>query len=74
VPDGIKLDCLGNVYAGQGDGVAVIAPSGKLLGTILVPLGCSVANLTFGGENYDQLIILTERAVWVVPMAVAGDH
>ena len=74
VPDGIKLDRLGNVYTGQEDGVAVIAPSGRLLGKILCPIGCSVANLTFGGENNDQLIMLTERSIYVVPMAVSGDR
>ena len=36
IPDGLKVDRAGNLYAGCGDGVHVFAPSGKELGSILV--------------------------------------
>ncbi|EAW19974.1 SMP-30/gluconolactonase/LRE family protein [Aspergillus fischeri NRRL 181] len=48
VPDGIKCDTRGNVYAGCGDGIEVWNPSGVLIGTIKVAGG--VANFCFG-EN-----------------------
>ncbi len=31
IPDGLKVDTRGNVYAGVGDGVSVWAPDGRLL-------------------------------------------
>ncbi|KAF7180927.1 hypothetical protein CNMCM7691_000056 [Aspergillus felis] len=48
VPDGIKCDTYGNVYAGCADGIEVWNPSGVLIGTIRIPGG--VANFCFG-EN-----------------------
>ncbi|GIK06744.1 hypothetical protein Aspvir_002394 [Aspergillus viridinutans] len=48
VPDGIKCDTRGNVYAGCADGIEVWNPSGVLIGTIRIPGG--VANFCFG-EN-----------------------
>ncbi|KAF7122736.1 hypothetical protein CNMCM5793_000846 [Aspergillus hiratsukae] len=48
VPDGIKCDTRGNVYAGCADGIEVWNPSGVLIGTIGIPGG--VANFCFG-EN-----------------------
>ena len=32
----------------------------------------SQANLCFGGHDNSQLIMLAERSIWVVPMAVGG--
>lgn len=52
--------------------MAVIAPSGRLLGKMLVPAGYGVANLCFAGKDRRKLCVLSETAVWVVPMAVSG--
>lgn len=49
VPDGIKCDTRGNVYAGCGDGIEVWNSTGVLIGTINVPGG--VANFCFGEEG-----------------------
>ncbi|KAF2849685.1 calcium-dependent phosphotriesterase [Plenodomus tracheiphilus IPT5] len=62
VPDGIKCDGWGNVYAGCGDGVNVWSPGGVLLGKILVEGG--VANFCFGRGGV--LYCLNETRVWRV--------
>ena len=65
VPDGIKVDRAGRVYTGCADGVHVLAPSGALLGKVLVR-GCEggAANLCFGRGAYaSTLFILAEGAV-----------
>jgi gluconolactonase len=49
IPDGIKCDTRGNVYAGCADGIEVWNPSGSLIGTIKVPGG--VANFCFGEKG-----------------------
>jgi gluconolactonase len=53
VPDGIKCDEAGNVYAGCGDGIHVWDPTGLLIGKIYV--GTVVANFNFA-----------RRGVWVL--------
>jgi gluconolactonase len=49
VPDGIKCDTRGNVYAGCTDGIEVWDPSGVLIGTIDIPGG--VSNFCFGEKG-----------------------
>lgn len=73
IADGVKLDSEGNLYVGQGDGVAVVSPSGSLLGKILMPRNVSgVTNLVFGGRDYRSLFLLSETSVWVVDMTLPG--
>jgi gluconolactonase len=49
VPDGLKVDIFGNIYAAGPGGVLVISPEGKLLGKLL--LDRPVSNLVFGGDG-----------------------
>jgi len=70
IPDGIKTDSKGNVYMGQGNGLAVVSPRGLLLGKILTPRGTGVTQVVFAGPNFDQLLLLCETKVWKVPMRV----
>ncbi|CAG8887297.1 unnamed protein product [Penicillium egyptiacum] len=49
VPDGIKCDTRGNVYAGCTDGIEVWDPSGVFIGTIKIPGG--VSNFCFGEKG-----------------------
>lgn len=65
VPDGIKCDVYGNVYAGCSDGVEVWSPAGTLIGTIVIPGG--VANFCFGKEG--EMFICNEQKVWRVQLA-----
>lgn len=53
--DGFRCDADGNVWAGAGDGVHCIDPSGALLGRIFVPQ--PVANLCFGGRLRSRLFL-----------------
>lgn len=65
VPDGIKCDGDGNVYAGCGDGLNVWSPGGVLLAKILIDGG--VANFCFGAGA--TLYLLNETRVWRVSLA-----
>lgn len=60
IPDGIKVDQDGNVYAGCGDGVNVWSAGGVLLGKILIKDGTS--NFTFGRNG--QMFILNENKLY----------
>ena len=71
IPDGIKVDLNGIVFAGTGSGVDVITSSGKVLGKILCGTG-GVTNLVFGGKDYKTLILLGNHHVWKISMKTAG--
>lgn len=57
IPDGIKNDMSGNVYAGCGDGVNAWDSGGVLLGKILVKNGTS--NFSFGKKG--EMFIMNEH-------------
>jgi gluconolactonase len=65
VPDGLKCDTAGNVYAGCGDGLSIWSPGGVLLGKILVPGG--LANFTFGKKG--EIFLLNGKKFWVLKVA-----
>lgn len=65
VPDGLKCDTAGNVYAGCGDGLSVWSPSGVLLGKVLIPGG--LANFCFGKKG--ELFLLNGKKFWVLKVA-----
>jgi gluconolactonase len=67
VPDGLKCDTAGNVYAACGDGLAVWSPGGVLLGKVLVPGG--LANFCFGKKG--ELFLLNGKKFWILKVA---DH
>jgi gluconolactonase len=49
LPDGLKVDAAGNLFATGPGGVLVISPEGKHLGTILT--GQATANCAFGDDG-----------------------
>ena len=53
MPDGLKLDQAGNLFATGPGGVLVISPDGKHLGTIAT--GELIANCAFGDDGQDAL-------------------
>jgi len=69
-PDGIRCDAEGRVWSSAGDGVHVFAPSGELLGKILVPE--SPANLAFGGDDMKTLYITARKSLYSIPVQVRG--
>ncbi|MBC7151137.1 MAG: SMP-30/gluconolactonase/LRE family protein [Rhizobium sp.] len=70
IPDGFRVDTLGNVWTSAGDGVHCFAPDGTLLGKILVPQ--TVANLTFGGPRRNRLFITATRSLYAVYTTASG--
>lgn len=71
-PDGMAIDCLGNVYAtehGQ-QRLRVFSPKGEELAIIKVD--ANVTNAAFGGPERKTLYITGAGAVWKLPLNVAG--
>jgi len=64
LPDGIRVDCCGNVWSSAADGVHCFDPGGKLLGKVLVPE--TVSNLTFGGARGNELMITATSSVYAI--------
>lgn len=60
IPDGLKVDTNGNVYAGQGDGVAIFNKRGTLIGKIKVDGG--VANFAIADPGV--LFLLNEQRLF----------
>ncbi len=69
-PDGITVDCAGNVYAASSQGVVVFAPDGTSLGTISV--GAHPANCAFGGSDHKTLFITARDKLYSIALGVPG--
>ena len=69
VPDGMKVDSLGNVYATGAGGVWVFSPEGKHLGTIKPPE--EPANVGWGDDG-KTLYITAVTGLYRIKLAVAG--
>lgn len=69
VPDGLKVDAAGRVYAACGDGVRIFAPDGAPLGRIATPTAS--ANLAFGGADGRRLFIAAGHAIHAIDLRVA---
>lgn len=63
VPDGLKVDVKGNVFATGPGGVLVLGPTGKHLGTIYT--GVPTANCGFGGDGSMLYITANDKLVRV---------
>jgi gluconolactonase len=61
VPDGLKVDVHGNVFATGPGGVLVYAPDGTLLGRILT--GVPTANVAFGEDGFTLFITANHRVL-----------
>ena len=61
VPDGLKVDVHGNVFATGPGGVLVYAPDGTLLGRILT--GVPTANVAFGEDGATLFIAANHRVL-----------
>lgn len=70
VPDGLKVDTDGRVYAGTGDGVRIWTADGTLLGRIPTEGPC--ANIAFGGPDGRRLYICAGPKVLAVETRVRG--
>jgi gluconolactonase len=70
VPDGMKLDVVGNVWCTGAGGVWVIAPTGAVLGRILMPE--VTANLAWGGPAWRTLYLTASTSVYSLECAITG--
>ncbi len=70
VPDGMKVDVLGNIYATGPGGVWISDPSGKHLGIIKTPE--ITANLAWGGGDWKSLFITASTSIYRVECKVSG--
>ena len=69
VPDGLKVDAAGRVYAACGDGIRIFAPDGTPLGRIATPT--PAANLAFGGSDGRRLFVAAGHAILAIDLRVA---
>jgi gluconolactonase len=69
LPDGMKVDSLGNVYATGPGGVWVFTPDGKHLGTIQPPE--TPANCAWGDDG-KSLYMTARTGLYRIKLAVAG--
>ena len=70
VADGIRCDVDGNVWAGAGEGVLVVAPDGDTIGAIRLPERC--ANVCFGGARRNRLFMTASQSLYAVYVGVQG--
>lgn len=70
VPDGVKVDTDGRVYAGTGDGVRIWTAEGSPVGHIPTEGPC--ANIAFGGPDGRRLFLCAGKRVLAVETKVRG--
>jgi gluconolactonase len=70
VPDGMKVDRMGNIYATGPAGIMIFTPDAKLLGTIELPE--IPANLNWGDADGRTLYITARTSLYRIRMNVAG--
>jgi gluconolactonase len=70
VPDGMKVDSRGNIYASGPGGVWIFAPDGKHLGTIKLPE--TPANCAWGDDG-KSLYITAQTGLYRLKLAVPGE-
>jgi gluconolactonase len=66
----MKLDAEGNVWCTGAGGVWVIAPTGTVLGRIIMPE--VTANLAWGGEGNRTLFLTASTSIYRLACGVAG--
>jgi len=71
VPDGMKVDTLGNVYCGGAGGIYILDPKGKKLGRV-VHGQPATTNIGFGGTDWKTLFFTTRTMLGSVNLKVAG--
>jgi len=70
LPDGLRVDRQGNLFATGPGGVLVIAPDGTHLGTIAT--GVPTANCAFGGDDSSVLYITADKQLCRVRTTTRG--
>jgi gluconolactonase len=71
VPDGMRTDVDGNLWASAGARIDVYAPDGTLLGQF-AHFPAPVTNLAFGGPEKDRLYVTAGGGLFAIQTAIAG--
>ena len=71
IPDGMRVDTSGNLWASAGKKIDVYAPDGVLLGQVR-DFPADVTNLTFGGPGNDLIFVTGGAFVWAVKVNARG--
>jgi len=71
VPDGMKVDSTGNIYATGPGGLYIFSPDGTLLGKIKFPE--QPANLGWGDADGKALYVTARTSVYRIRLKVAGE-
>lgn len=71
IPDGMRVDTEGNLWASAGPKIDIYAPGGELLGAI-TGFPMDVTNLTFGGLRGDTLFFTGGRYLFSLQVAARG--
>jgi gluconolactonase len=70
VPDGFRVDVLGNVWTSARDGIHVVTPDGRRLGKLPMPEDTS--NCVFGGPDLDRLFVTASSSLYALDVATRG--
>jgi gluconolactonase len=70
VPDGMKIDDLGNVYCCGPSGIHVFTPDAEWLGVIHVPE--AVANFTWGGPDLKTIYVTASTSLYKLRTSTQG--
>lgn len=70
VPDGMKVDRAGNIYATALTGVQMFSPDGKRLGTVITPE--VAANCAWGDADGKTLYITARTSIYRIRLNIAG--
>ena len=71
VPDGLKVDSAGNVWASGPGGIRIITPEGEVLGQLKSP-DKAQANLTWGGPDLKTAYIMAAGNVYKLKLEIPG--
>jgi gluconolactonase len=70
VPDGLKVDSLGNVWASGQGGFRIYSPKGEVLGRITLPE--VAANLAWGGADAKTAYFTASTSIYRLTMKIPG--
>ena len=70
VPDGMKVDRQGHLYATGPGGLWVFEPDGNYLGTIILPE--QPANCAWGDDDWQSLYITAQTSVYKIRVNISG--
>ena len=70
VPDGVKVDSLGNLWASGQGGFRIYSPKGQLLGQIVLPE--VAANVAWGGADGKTAYFTGSTSIYKMSLKVPG--